>query len=68
VIALPADEALFLSLGFAHNTKTVTYALGGALVFNGDAEVNDIAQGVQFSGDFDTNVIYVLGGSVEFRF
>ena len=68
VIALPADEALSLSLGYAHNTKTVTYALGGALVFNGDAEVNNIAQGVQFSGDFDTNVIYVLGGSVEIRF
>ncbi len=42
VIAPPADEALTLSLGFAHNTKTATYALGGALVFNGDAKVNDV--------------------------
>jgi long-chain fatty acid transport protein len=68
VIALPVDEALSLAFAYAHNTPAATYAIGGALVFNGDAEVNDINQGVQFSGDFDTNMIYVIGGTAEFRF
>jgi hypothetical protein len=30
--------------------------------------VDQISQGVRFKGDFDTNVAFVLGGSLQWRF
>jgi long-subunit fatty acid transport protein len=69
IILLPLDESVTLSLGVAHNaSKTLTYSLGGAVVFSGDADVDQISQGVRFKGDFDTNVAFVLGGSLQWRF
>lgn len=69
IILLPMDESVTLSLGVAHNaSKTLTYSLGGAVVFSGDAEVDQNSQGVRFKGDFDTNVDIVLGGSLQWRF
>jgi hypothetical protein len=56
-------------VGVAHNaSKTLTYSLGGAVVFSGDADVDQTSQGVRFKGDFDTNVAFVLGGSLQWRF
>lgn len=68
VINLAIDESLTFSLGVAHHTKTATYALGAAAAFSGDAEVDQVAQGVRFAGEFDTNITVVLGGSAEWRF
>ncbi len=68
IILLPVDEALTMSLGFAHNTKTVTYSLGGAVAVSGDAKVDQVTQGFRFAGEFDTNLTFVLGGSVQLRF
>ncbi len=69
VIQLPADETLQVSLGVAHNrSKTLTYSLGGAVVFSGNAKVDQVTQGFRFKGKFDTNVIFVLGGNVALQF
>ena len=69
IILLPVDESWTLSLGVAHNvTKDLTASLGGAVVFSGSGKVDNIDQGVQFSGKFDTNVAIALGGSVQWRF
>jgi long-subunit fatty acid transport protein len=70
IIQLPADESFTLTAGIAHNaSKTMTYSFGGAVVFYGDAEVkNQDTQGISFSGKFDTNVLFVLGGSLQLRF
>jgi long-chain fatty acid transport protein len=69
IILLPLDESVTLSLGVAHNaSKTLTYSLGGAVVFSGSADVDQISQGVRFKGDFDTNVAFVLGASLQWQF
>ncbi|MBW1788675.1 MAG: outer membrane protein transport protein [Deltaproteobacteria bacterium] len=69
VIQLPVDDAWTVSFGVAHNaSKNLTFSLGGAVVFNGDARVDQVTQGLQFSGEFDTNVDFVLGGSLQWRF
>jgi long-chain fatty acid transport protein len=66
---LPLDSILALSVGFAHNaSKSRTYGIGGTLLFNGDGRLDQTAQGVRFAGEFDTNVVFVLGGSVQWRF
>ncbi len=68
-IQLPLDSMLTLSFGFAHNaSKGLTYAVGGSLLVNGDAQVDQTAQGVRFAGEFDTNIAILLGGSVQWRF
>lgn len=66
---LPLDSILSLSLGFAHNaSKSRTYAIGGTVLVNGDGEIDQTAQGVRFAGEFDTNVVFLIGGSVQWRF
>jgi len=34
----------------------------------GDAKVDQTAQGVRFKGEFDTNLIFSLGGTVRYTF
>lgn len=69
IILLPVDESLSLSLGVQHNaSETLTFSLGGAAAFSGDAEVDENLQGLRYKGNFDTNVAIVLGGSMQWRF
>jgi long-chain fatty acid transport protein len=66
VIALPADSALTLNLGFAHmQSKTTMFSIGGAVVFSGDARVSEVNSGFAFAGHFDTNVAFVLAGGIQ---
>ena len=69
IIQLPVDESYTVSLGVAHNvSKNLTYTLGGAVVISGNAPVDQVTQGYQFAGNFDTNVAIILGGSLQYRF
>ena len=69
IIQLPVDESYTLSFGVAHNVnKSLICTLGGAIVISGDAKVDQITQGYQFSGKFDTNLAFILGGSFQYRF
>jgi hypothetical protein len=37
-------------------------------MYAGDAEVDQTAQGVRFKGEFETNLVYSLGGTVRYTF
>ena len=41
---------------------------GASIMYAGDAEVDQTAQGVRFKGEFDTNLVYFLGGTVRYTF
>ncbi len=68
-IDMPLDSIFTVSLGFAHNaSKNLTYGVGGTVLFNGDAQINQNTQGVRFAGKFDTNIVFLVGGSAQWRF
>jgi len=68
-IDLPMDSQLKLSGGMAvESSKRFDYALGATLMYAGNAEVDQTAQGVRFKGEFDTNFILFVGGSVRYLF
>ncbi len=68
-VDLPLDSILALSFGFAHNaSKGLTYAIGGSALINGDGQEDQTAQNVRFAGEFDTNVVFLVGGSIQWRF
>jgi long-chain fatty acid transport protein len=68
-VDLPLDSIFTVSLGFARNaSESFSYAVGGTVMFNGDARINQNTQGVQFAGKFDTNVVFLVGGSAQWRF
>lgn len=68
-IDLPLDDSFVVSLAAARNeSENLTYGIGGAIIFNGNAEVDQTAQGTRFAGEFDTNIIFVIGASLQWRF
>jgi long-chain fatty acid transport protein len=68
-IDLPMDEYYQFSATYVVENKTgLDYSLGATLMLIGDAEVNQTAQGVTFAGDFDTNAILFLGGTLRYEF
>ncbi len=68
-IDLPLDDSFVVSLAAARNeSENLTYGIGAAIIFNGDAEVDQTAQGTRFAGEFDTNIIFVIGASLQWRF
>jgi len=69
IIQLPVDDAWTLSLGAAHSfSKSLTGSLGGAVVLGGSAPVDKVLQGFHFVGNFRTNTVIVLGGSLAWNF
>ena len=48
--------------------KKFSYALGASVMYVGDGKVDQTAQGVRFKGEFDTNLVFSLGGTVRYVF
>jgi long-chain fatty acid transport protein len=67
-IDLPMDEQLQAGGSYFWEGEQITYALGASVMYAGDAEVDQTAQGVRFKGEFDTNLVYSLGGTVRYTF
>ena len=44
------------------------YALGATLLYGGDAETDQTAQGVRFKGDFNNNFILFAGDTLRYVF
>jgi hypothetical protein len=34
----------------------------------GDGEVDQVAQGARFKGEFDTNWVFIIGANLQYRF
>ncbi|MCP4288819.1 MAG: hypothetical protein GY792_31080 [Gammaproteobacteria bacterium] len=67
---LPFDETYKLSMAYAwHGSKNLDFSVGGTLYLMGDAKINQTsADGTQVIGEFDTNNMLVIGGSVRYLF
>lgn len=71
---LPFDDYVKLSFGYVFEPQGhFTYALGGAVLFSGNAAVDQtFHRGTplqsRVAGEFDTNMVYVVGGSVRYNF
>lgn len=67
-IDLPMDEQLQAGASYFVEGKKLSYALGASVMYAGAAKVDQIAQGVRFKGEFDTNLVFSLGGTVRYVF
>ena len=66
---LPVDETYKLSAAyFWKGSNRLDYSLGTTLYMIGDAKIDLTSQGVRAAGEFDTNYILFLGGTVRYRF
>ena len=70
-IDLPMDEQLQLSFGFGtkeDNDSRLKYGLAATVMYMGDGKVDQTAQGTRFRGEFDTNVMFIVGGMIAYEF
>ena len=65
----PVDEIWKLagSYGWA-GEKNFDYSLGATLYMMGDAKIDQTSQGVRAAGEFDTNLLLFLGGTLRYVF
>ena len=65
----PVDEQWMLSASYAwkHNDN-LAFSLGATLAFIGDAALEQTAQRVTVRGDYDTNMLAILGGTLRYDF
>jgi long-subunit fatty acid transport protein len=64
---LPVDAYYKVSVTYGSNGKNKpNYARGATLLIVGEAEIDQTSQGVRAAGDFDTNYILFVGGSVRY--
>jgi long-chain fatty acid transport protein len=66
---LPVDELYrFSALYFWSGGRRLDYSLGGSLTVFGDTEIDNTVQGVRVKGDFDSNYLLFLGGTLRYVF
>ena len=66
---LPMEELFKLSGSYSWETnKNLGYSLGATLYLVGDAPIDQTSQGVRVKGEFDTNAILFLGGTIRYVF
>lgn len=69
-IDLPFDEIVKLSAGWAwQGDKHLDYGLGATLAYMGEGKIeNQNTQGLNFDGEFDSNYILFVGGTMRYEF
>ena len=68
-VDLPFDEVIRLSAAYAFKgEKKLDYAIGATVMYAGEGKVDQVAQGVRFKGEFDSNYIFFLGGTLRYEF
>ncbi len=68
-IDLPVDEQLRFSLGYGtRGDRKWGYAISGTALWLGDGEVDQVAQGARFKGEFDSNWLFIVGANLQYRF
>ena len=67
-IDLPVDEQFKVSASYAYTGEGLNYSIGASLMYLGDGKVDQTSQGVRFKGEFDTNYVVFVGGTVRYEF
>ena len=66
---LPVDEQLKFSFAYGRKGKgKFDYAVGATALYGGDAKIDQTAQGARTRGEFDTNWIFFIGGTLRYVF
>jgi long-chain fatty acid transport protein len=65
----PVDEQWKVSASYAwKHSDSMSFSLGATLSFVGDAALEQTAQRVTVRGDYDTNFLAVVGGTLRYEF
>ena len=67
-IDLPFDEQYQLGASYFVKDENLSYAFGTSVMYAGNGNVDQTAQGVRFKGDFETNLIWSVGGTILYTF
>jgi hypothetical protein len=68
-IDLPLDEQLKFSVGYAKRGESKWgHAISASVLWLGDGEVDQTAQGARFKGEFDSNWLFIIGANLQYRF
>ena len=68
-IDLPLDEQLKFSVGYAKRGESKWgHAISASVLWLGDGEVDQTAQGARFKGEFDSNWMFIIGANLQYRF
>lgn len=66
---LPVDEQVRLSLGYGKViSDKLDFALGTTFLWLGNGKIDQVAGGEQFKGEFSTNNIIFLSGTIYYKF
>ena len=64
---LPVDELYRFSASYSWTGgRRLDYSLGGSLTVFGDTKIDNTVQGVRVKGDFDSNYLLFLGGTLRY--
>lgn len=66
---MPFDENYRLSTSYSWKGEgDFDYSIGGTLMMIGDAAVDQTAQGERVKGEYDSNIVLLLGGTLRYEF
>lgn len=64
---LPFEEYFKFSGAYAWKGKNKDFSVGGTLIMLGDAAIDQTSQGVRVKGEFDNNLILMLGVTMKWK-
>ena len=68
---LPMDEMVKFGLSYGKEKSAhsaFSYSIGTSVIWLGDGKIDQTAQGDRTTGEFDTNLLVFLGGTVRYEF
>ena len=68
---LPVDEQIKFGLAYGKDKSaysSFSYSIGTSITWLGDGKIDQTAQGDRTTGEFDTNFLVFIGGSVRYEF
>ena len=66
---LPLDEQIKISLAYGRwQTPNLGLGFGFTYAYMGEGKIDQVAQGVRYRGKFDTNSLFFLSASLDYRF
>ena len=67
-VDLPVDETWQAGASYFLKGETLDFSFGSSLMYAGNGKIDQTAQGVRFKGEYDTNLILTLGGTLRYTF
>ncbi len=65
---LPVDEQVKFGMAYFQEGKGKLYGIGISAIWLGDNEIDQVAQGVRFKGEFDTSYLFTIGVTLRYVF